>query len=77
MPENNVERIEAVAADAWKRWPVRTAAAEAARRSYVRTRLSGEISYALMQQYDVFHETDNLSELINRLLADGEPHLSN
>ena len=64
-----MERLKATAADAWERWPEKTAAGDAARRSHVRAQLSGEMSYMLMERFDAAHETDSVSELINWLLA--------
>jgi hypothetical protein len=60
-----------------ERWPEQTAVGDGARCSHVRARLRGEMSYTLMERYDVAHETDSLLELINWLLAHGHPRLVN
>jgi hypothetical protein len=48
---------------------MKTAAGEAARRSHVRSQISAEISYALLERYDPACG----DALIERLLADSEP----
>lgn len=73
MSDSDMERLEGVAADAWKQWPEETAAAAAARRSHVRARLSGELSYTLVQRYDAANEADGMSERIDWLLALAQP----
>jgi hypothetical protein len=70
--ENASGGIEALAADAWNRWPMKTAAGDAARRSHMRAQLSGEMTYQLVERYDAARG-GTLLALIERVLADSEP----
>jgi hypothetical protein len=62
-------------AEAWHRWPEKSAAGAASRRSYVRAQFSGDLSFALM--YDAAYGTDTISESIDRILAVAEPRTIN
>ncbi|HET7879307.1 MAG TPA: hypothetical protein VFL55_00375 [Acetobacteraceae bacterium] len=68
------DRLRAIAAEAWRRYPGRMASDGDARRGYVRWQLMGDLTFVLAAQQDTEHGTDSMDAAINGLLAEREPH---
>jgi hypothetical protein len=67
------DRLRALADEAWRRYPEKTAAAGDARRGYVKWQLMGDLTYAHAVMSDQEHGTDTMGVAIDGLLAEREP----